>query len=110
MPPIAHIDMDAFYAAIEVRANPRLAGKPILVGGGPNGREVVTTASYPARAFGIRSGMSLREARARCPAALFVPVEPSRYLAASEALIRLFSRFTPVVEPASIDEVFLDLT
>jgi DNA polymerase-4 len=108
--PIAHVDMDAFFAAVEVRANPRLQGKPILVGGGPEGRQVVTTASYPARAFGIRSGMSLREARSRCPAALFLPVDPSRYLSASEELVRLLERFTPIVEPASIDEVFLDLS
>lgn len=107
---IAHIDMDAFFAAVEVRANPRLAGKPVLVGGGPAGRQVVTTASYPARVFGIRSGMSLREARSRCPEAIFVAVDPPRYLSASEALFRLFERFSPRVEPASIDEVFLDLS
>ncbi|HEX7880087.1 MAG TPA: DNA polymerase IV [Candidatus Eisenbacteria bacterium] len=108
--PIAHVDMDAFFAAVEVRANPKLEGKPLLVGGGPAGRQVVTTASYPARRFGIRSGMSLSEARSRCPAAIFLPVEPARYLSASEELVRLFERFTPLVEPASIDEVFLDLT
>jgi len=108
--PIAHIDMDAFFAAVEVRANPRLAGKPLLVGGGPAGRQVVTTASYPARVYGIHSGMSLREARSRCPSAIFVPVDPPRYLSASESLFRLFERFTPRVEPASIDEVFLDLS
>lgn len=108
--PIAHVDMDAFFAAVEVRANPNLDGKPILVGGGPEGRQVVTTASYPARRFGIRSGMSLREARSRCPEAIFLPVEPARYLSASEELIRLFERHTPVVEPASIDEVFLDFS
>lgn len=101
--------MDAFFAAIEVRADPRLKGRPLLVGGGPPGREVVTTASYPARQFGIRSGMSLAEARARCPDALFRPVDPPRYLDASSRLLRLFERFTPAVEPASIDEVFLDL-
>jgi DNA polymerase-4 len=70
---------------------------------------VVTTASYPARRFGIRSGMSVREARARCPTAIFLPVDPARYLSASEELIHLFERFTPLVEPASIDEVFLGL-
>lgn len=107
--PILHVDMDAFFAAVEVRANPKLAGKALLVGGGPSGREVVTTASYPARAYGVRSGMSLAEARARCPEALFVPVEPARYLAASAALLARFERVTPAVEPASIDEVFLDL-
>ncbi|MDZ4806525.1 MAG: DNA polymerase IV [Candidatus Eisenbacteria bacterium] len=107
---IAHVDMDAFFAAVEVRANPRLAGKPLLVGGGPPGRQVVTTASYPARACGIRSGMSLREAQSRCPDAIFLPVDPPRYLSAAESLIRIFKRFTPVVEPASIDEAFLDLS
>jgi len=107
--PIAHVDMDAFFAAVEVRANPKLEGKPLLVGGGPGERQVVTTASYPARRFGIRSGMSVREARARCPTAIFLPVDPARYLSASEELIHLFERFTPLVEPASIDEVFLGL-
>lgn len=107
--PICHVDMDAFFAAVEVRANPRLQGLPLLVGGGPSGRGVVTTASYPARKFGIRSGMSLREALARCPGAVCVPVDPARYVSASEVLLKLFERFTPAVEPASIDEAFLDL-
>lgn len=108
--PILHVDMDAFFAAVEERADPRLAGRPLLVGGGPAGREVVTTASYPARRFGVRSGMSLREAFRLCPGAIYRPVEPARYISASQALMRLFERFTPAVEPASIDEVFLDLS
>lgn len=107
--PVLHLDMDAFFAAVEVRADPRLASAPLLVGGGPPGREVVTTASYPARVFGIRSGMSLREARARCPEALFVPVSPARYLSASESVLRLCEEYSPNVEPASIDEFFLDM-
>lgn len=107
--PILHVDMDAFFAAVEERADPRLAGRPLLVGGGPAGREVVTTASYPARRFGVRSGMSLREAFRLCPAAVYRPVDPPRYVSASQALIRIFEAFTPALEPASIDEVFLDL-
>lgn len=102
--------MDAFFAAVEVRADPRLKGTPLLVGGGPPGREVVTTASYPARTFGIRSGMSLREALARCPHARFVPVHPARYLSASESLMSLCEEFSPSLEPASIDEFFLDFS
>ena len=107
--PILHVDMDAFFAAVEERADPRLSGRPLVVGGGPAGREVVTTASYAARKFGIRSGISLREAVRLCPEAVFRPVDPPRYVSASQALLRIFESFTPALEPASIDEVFLDL-
>lgn len=107
---ICHVDMDAFFAAVEVRANPRLKGLPLLIGGGPGGRGVVTTASYPARSFGIRSGMSIREALARCPEAVCLPVDPARYISASETLLGIFETITPLLEPASIDEVFLDLS
>lgn len=108
--PILHVDMDAFFASVEERADPRLKGRPLLVGGGPAGREVVTTASYPARVHGVRSGMPLREALRRCPGAVYRPVDPARYVSASAALVRLFESFTPALEPASIDEVFLDLS
>ncbi len=107
---IAHVDMDAFFASVEERADPRLKGQPLLVGGGPPRREVVTTASYAARKYGIRSGMSLREAFQRCPEARFRPVDPPRYVAAFEALLAIFESFTPLVEPASIDEAFLDFS
>src|SRR5512140_710064 len=102
--------MDAFFASVEVRAAPHLQGLPLVVGGGPGDRGVVTTASYPARKFGIRSGMSLREAAARCPDLIFIPVDPAKYIDASRRLLGIFESFTPAVEPASIDEVFLDLT
>jgi DNA polymerase-4 len=107
---VCHVDMDAFFAAIEVRAAPHLRDLPLVVGGGPGDRGVVTTASYPARRFGIRSGMSLREARARCSDLLCLPVDPAKYVHASERLLRILERFTPAVEPASIDEAFLDLS
>jgi DNA polymerase IV len=107
---ICHVDMDAFFAAVEIRADPHLAGLPLVVGGGPDGRGVVTTASYPARSFGVRSGMSVAEALARCPGLIFRPVDPAKYVHASESIIRVFETFTPAVEPASIDEAFLDLS
>src|SRR5262245_29981172 len=107
---IGHVDMDAFFAALEMRACPRLQGKPILVGGGPPGREVVTTASYPARDYGVHSGMSLRTALRLCPHATFVPVDPPKYVSASRRLLRILEGFTPAVELASIDEAFLDLS
>src|SRR4051812_11306867 len=107
---ICHVDMDAFFAAVECRANPRLKDRPLVVGGGPDGRGVVTTASYAARRFGIRSGMSLREARSRCADLIFCQVDPAKYLDESRRLLAIFETFTPAVEPASIDEAFLDLT
>jgi DNA polymerase-4 len=105
---ILHLDMDAFFAQAETLADPRLRGKPLIVGGIPGQRGVVATASYEARAFGIRSGMPLAEARRRCPAAVFLPCHSVRYLDLSARIIRLFLQRTPLVEPASIDEAFLD--
>ncbi|HXU86094.1 MAG TPA: DNA polymerase IV, partial [Verrucomicrobiae bacterium] len=91
--------------------HPELRGKPVIVGGGgPNDRGVVSTASYEARAFGVHSAMSLREAGRRCPHGIFVPVDGAKYTAASKEVMAVLRRFTPLVEPISIDEAFLDVT
>jgi DNA polymerase-4 len=108
---ILHVDLDAFFAAVEQRDHPELRGKPVIVGGGgPNDRGVVSTASYEARAFGVHSAMSLREAGRRCPTGIFLPVDGAKYQAASKAVMAVLRRFTPLVEPISIDEAFLDVT
>ena len=108
---ILHVDLDAFFAAVEQRDRPELRGKPVIVGGGgPTDRGVVSTASYEARVFGVRSAMSLREAGRRCPQGIFLPVDGARYQAASKAVMAVLRRFTPLVEPISIDEAFLDVS
>jgi DNA polymerase IV len=108
---ILHVDLDAFFASVEQRDHPELRGKPVIVGGGgPNDRGVVSAASYEARRFGVRSAMSLREAGRRCPDGIFVPVDGRRYQAASRDVMAVLRRFTPLVEPLSIDEAFLDVT
>lgn len=107
---IAHVDMDAFYAAIEQRDNPQYRGLPVVVGAAPNGRGVVAAASYEARRFGIRSAMPSREASARCPHAIFIPGDMEKYRSVSKQLFDLLDTFTPQVEALSIDEAFLDLT
>ena len=108
---IGHVDMDAFFAAVEARDRPELKGKPLVIGGRPGEpRAVVSTASYEARRFGIRSAMPLATARRLCPQAIFLPVDMPRYAAVSEELFRLLASFTPAIEPVSIDEAFLDLT
>ena len=108
---ILHADLDAFFAAVEQRDNPALRGKPVIVGGGgPNDRGVVSTASYEARKFGVRSAMPLRTAGALCPQGIFVPVNGAKYNAVSKQVMAIFRRFSPLVEPLSIDEAFLDLT
>src|SRR2546430_5976041 len=101
--------MDAFYASIEQRDDPRLRGQPVLVGGDAR-RGVVTSASYEARPFGIRSAMPMAEALARCPDAVVVRGRMERYVAVARELRAIFHRFTPLVEPLSLDEAFLDVT
>ncbi|MGE5584623.1 MAG: DNA polymerase IV [Bacillota bacterium] len=105
-----HIDMDAFFAAVEQLAHPELRGKPVIVCGDPDGRGVVSTASYEARAFGVRSAMPVKEARRLCPQGVFLSSHLSDYAAISERLLEVYRRYTPVVEPFSIDEAFLDVT
>jgi DNA polymerase IV len=109
---ILHVDLDAFFAAVEQRDRPELRGRPVIVGGagGEDSRGVVSAASYEARTFGIHSAMSLREAYRRCPNGVFLPVDGRRYQIASREVMTILGRFTPQVEPISIDEAFLDVT
>src|SRR5687767_9629370 len=106
---ILHVDMDAFYAAIEVRERPELAGKPLIVGADPRGRGVVSTCSYEARKFGVHSAMAISEAYRRCPQGVFVPVRMELYVEVSHQVMDVFRAYTPLVEPLSIDEAFLDV-
>jgi DNA polymerase-4 len=107
---VAHLDLDAFFAAVEVLEQPSLVGVPLVVGGDPHGRGVVATASYEARAFGIRSAMSSAEAFRRCPAATFVRPEMAKYKRHSEGLWALVRGAVPLVEQVGIDEGYLDLS
>ncbi|MFO7785582.1 MAG: DNA polymerase IV [Thermodesulfobacteriota bacterium] len=106
---IIHLDMDAFYPAVEVLDNPELRGKPVVVGGGRE-RGVVSSASYEARKYGVHSAQPIAKAMRRCPHAVFLPVRMSRYRELSLQVFEIFHRFTPLVEPLSIDEAFLDVT
>ena len=107
-PTILHVDLDAFFAAVEQRDKPSLRGKPVVVGG-VGGRGVVSTASYEARAFGVRSAMSTREARARCPHAAFLSGRFHAYRDTSRAVMEVLRAASPLVEPLSLDEAFVDL-
>jgi DNA polymerase-4 len=107
---IIHIDMDMFYAAVEMRDRPELRGRPLVVGGRPDSRSVATTANYEARRFGIHSGMSCAEARRRCPHCLFIPPDFEKYRRVSEQIHAIFSEFTDRVESVSLDEAYLDVT
>ncbi|MGZ8195988.1 MAG: DNA polymerase IV [Methylosarcina sp.] len=107
---IIHIDMDAFYAAVEQRDNPELKGKPIIVGGRPDARGVVATCSYEARKFGVHSAMPSSLACRLCPRAIFVKPRFEVYKEVSAAIRRIFSEYTDLVEPLSLDEAYLDVT
>ena len=106
---ILHIDMDAFYASIEQRDNPELKGKPVIIGG-KTGRGVVSTASYEARKYGVRSAMPITEAVRRCPDGIYIPPNIPKYRAVSEQIMEIFHRYTPDVEAISLDEAFVDVT
>ena len=108
---IIHIDMDAFYASVEQRDNPEYRGRPIVVGGSPEGRGgVVATASYEARKFGIRSAMPSKTALQLCPEVIFVYPRFAAYKEASKSIREIFRRYTDLIEPLSLDEAYLDVT
>lgn len=110
---IIHIDMDAFFAAVEIKDNPKLRGKPVIIGSDPRqtgGRGVVSTCSYEARAFGVHSAMSSKEAYERCPQAVFISGNYEKYKAVGLQIRAIFKRYTDLIEPMSIDEAYLDVT
>ncbi len=107
---IIHIDMDAFYAAVEQRDNPHLRGLPVIVGGEAEKRGVVSAASYEARAFGVRSAMPTSQAKRLCPQGIFLQVRMNRYREVSGQILALLEEYTPLIEPLSLDESYLDVT
>lgn len=107
---ILHCDLDAFFAAVEQRDHPELRGKPVIVGGMPGSRGVVSTCSYEARAQGVHSAMPAAEAFRLCPQAVFIPPDMNKYSTASQQVFSIFKKYTPLIEPLSIDEAFLDVS
>jgi DNA polymerase IV len=106
---IIHVDMDAFFASVEIKDNPSLRGKPVVVGGVTE-RGVVATSSYEARIYGIKSAMPIYMAKSKCPEAIFLPVRYGRYKEVSNNIFNIFYKITPYVEPMSIDEAYMDVT
>ena len=107
---ILHVDMDAFFASVEQRDHPAWVGQPVIVGAGPQERGVVSAASYEARKFGVRSAMPSRTAYKLCPHGIFVPPHLHKYSEASDQIMAIHETFTPLIQPVSIDEAFLDVT
>lgn len=107
---IVHVDMDAFFAAFEIRNAPLLKGKPVIVGGDPRYRSVVSTCSYEAREYGVKSGMSMAQAKKLCPEAIVISGTLGGYVYTASVLQVIFEHYSPVVEPFSVDEAFLDIT
>src|SRR5210317_2245764 len=107
---IIHVDMDAFYASVEQLDNPDLIGKAVIVGGNPKRRGGVSAASYETRKFGVHSAMPMSQAVRLCPDAIVLPVRMKRYVELSQQIHTTFQRFTPQIEPISLDEAFLDVT
>ena len=107
---ILHVDMDAFYASVEQLDNPDLRGKPIIVGGSPRSRGVVSAASYEVRPYGVRSAMATAKALRLCPHAILITPRMERYREASDKIFAVFARYTPLIQAISLDEAFLDVT
>lgn len=107
---IIHVDMDAYYASVEVRDNPELLGQPVVVGGSPTGRGVVSAASYEARKFGVHSAMPASQVLRVCPSAIFIRPRMEVYAEISREIRAIFDEYTSLVEPLSLDEAFLDVT
>jgi DNA polymerase IV len=110
LPVLFHVDLDAFYASVEQRDDPSLAGKPVIVGAAPGHRGVVSACSYEARRFGIHSAMPISQAYRRCPQGVYLPVRMERYLEVSRQVMGILAGYTPHVQQISVDEAFLDLT
>ncbi|MFQ5895333.1 MAG: DNA polymerase IV, partial [Nitrospinota bacterium] len=109
-PVIFLVDMDAFFVAVERMEDPALAGVPVVVGGSVGGRGVVAAASYEARRFGVHSAMPMATARRLCPCAVYIQADHAKYAAASERVLEVLHRFSPQVEPVSVDEAYVDMT